>query len=145
MDSYKSDKVIIDHNIEVVFNKLSDPNLFKEHIDRNIDRLPDDAREHLEKVKFESDGISVDTPMGAVKLSVSESVSPSLVKYVAESFPVPFGLTINLEEIDELHTNAIAEINVELPMMVRAMAGGKLNDAAQRFGDFLTKLPYGEM
>jgi len=145
MDSYKSEKVVIDYNIEVVYNKLSDPSLFRQHIDQNIDRLPDEAREHLEKVKFEDDGISIESPMGAVKLSVTESVAPNLVKYVAQSSPVPFGLTVNLEAIDEEHTNAIAEINIELPMMLRGMIGGKLTEGAQKLGEVLTKLPYGEM
>ena len=115
METYKSDKVVIDHNIELIYSKLSNPAMFKEKMEQNMDRIPDEAREHLDNLKFEDDGISINSPMGAVKLSVSESVEPNLVKYVAESSPVPFGLTINLEAIDEEHTNAIAEINIELP------------------------------
>ncbi|MBO4722278.1 MAG: hypothetical protein J5629_05020 [Muribaculaceae bacterium] len=145
METYKSDKVVIDHNIELIYNKLSNPSMFKEQMEKNMDRIPDDAREHLDKVKFEEDGISIDSPMGVVKLSVSESVAPNLVKYVAESSPVPFGLTVNLEAIDDEHTNAIAEINIELPMMIRAMVGGKLSEGAQKMGEVIAKLPYGEM
>ena len=145
METYKSNKVVIDHNIELIYSKLSNPSLFKAKLEKNMDRVPDEAREHLNSVKFEEDGISIDSPMGAVKLSVSESVAPNLVKYVAESSPVPFGLTINLEAIDEEHTNAIAEINIELPMMIRAMVGGKLSEGAQKMGEVIAKLPYGEM
>ena len=145
METYKSDKVVIDHNIELIYSKLSNPSMFKEKLENNMDRLPDEAREHLDKVKFEDDGISIDSPMGAVKLSVSESVEPNMVKYVAESSPVPFGLTINLEAIDEEHTNAIAEINIELPFMLRAMVGGQLKEGAQKMGEVLARLPYGEM
>lgn len=145
MESYKSDKVVIDHNIELIYNKLSNPSMFKEQMEKNMDRVPDEAREHLNKVKFEEDGISIESPMGEVKLSVSESVAPNLVKYVAESSPVPFGLTINLEAIDEEHTNAVAEINIELPLMLRAMVGGKLSEGAQKMGEVIAKLPYGEM
>lgn len=145
METYKSDKVVIDHNIELIYSKLSNPAMFKEKMEQNMDRIPDEAREHLDNLKFEDDGISINSPMGAVKLSVSESVEPNLVKYVAESSPVPFGLTINLEAIDEEHTNAIAEINIELPMMIRAMVGGKLSEGAQKMGEVIAKLPYGEM
>lgn len=145
MESYKSDKVVIDHNIELIYNKLSNPSMFKEQMEKNMDRVPDEAREHLNKVKFEEDGISIESPMGEVKLSVSESIAPNLVKYVAESSPVPFGLTVNLEAIDEEHTNAVAEINIELPMMLRAMVGGKLSEGAQKMGEVIAKLPYGEM
>ncbi len=145
METYKSEKVTIEHNIEVIYNKLSDPLVFKEHIDKNIDRLPEDARKHLESVKFEDDGISVDSPMGALKLSVSESVAPNMVKYTAQSSPVPFGLTINLEAIDETSTQAVTEINIELPFMLKTMVGSKLSDGAKKLGELIAKLPYGEM
>ena len=145
MESYKSEKVVIDYNIELIYNKLSNPSVFKEHIDQNIDRMPEEAREHLNKVKFEEDGISIESPVGAMKLSVSESVAPNLVKYVAQSSPVPFGLTVNLEAIDEEHTYGVAEINIELPLMLRAMVGDKLKDGAQKLGEVLTKLPFGNL
>ena len=145
METYKSDKVVVDYNIDLIYSKLSNPSMFKEKLEKNIDRLPDDAREHLKSVNFDDDGISIDSPMGAVKLSVSESVPPTTVKYTAQSSPVPFGLTVNLEAIDEQHTNAIAEINIELPFMLKAMVGSKLKDGAQKMGELLAKLPYGEM
>lgn len=145
MESYKSERVVIDYNIELIYNKLSNPSVFKEHIDQNIDRIPEEAREHLDKVKFEEDGISIESPVGAMKLSVSESVEPNLVKYMAQSSPVPFGLTVNLEAIDEEHTYGIAEINIELPLMLRAMVGDKLKDGAQKMGEMIAKLPYGVM
>ena len=145
MESYKSDSIIIDHNIDVIYSKLSDPRIFKEHLDKNIDRLPDEAREHLEKVKFEDDGISVESPMGMLKLSVCDSVAPTMVKYTAQSSPVPFGLTINLSPIDEHHTQSITELNIELPMMLRAMVGSKLSDGAKKLGEMIAKLPYGAM
>ena len=145
MESYKSDSIIIDHNIDVIYSKLSDPRIFKEHLDKNIDRLPDEAREHLEKVKFEDDGISVESPMGMLKLSVCDSVAPTMVKYTAQSSPVPFGLTINLSPIDQHHTQSITELNIELPMMLRAMVGSKLSDGAKKLGEMIAKLPYGAM
>lgn len=145
METYKSDKVVIDYNIELIYSKLSNPSMFKEKLEKNMDQMPDEAREQLNNLNFEDDGISIDSPMGAVKLSVGESVAPSMVKYVAESSPVPFGLTVNLEAIDDDHTNAVAEINIEIPMMLRAMVGGKLKDGAQKMGEVIAKLPYGEM
>ena len=145
MENYKSDSVIIDHNIEVIYSKLSDPSVFKAHLEQNIDRLPDEAREHLDKVKFEEDGISIDSPMGAMKLSVSDSVAPTMVKYVAQSSPVPFGLTVNLEAIDEEHTKGVAEINIELPFMLKAMVGSKLEEGAKKLGEMIAKLPYGNL
>ena len=145
METYKSDKVTINHNINLIYSKLSDPSIFKAQIDNNMDRLPDEAREHLKSVKFEEDGISVESPMGTLKLSVSESQEPTMVKYTAQSSPVPFGVTINLESVDENTTQAVTELNIELPFMLKAMVGGKLNEGAQKMGELIAKLPYGEM
>lgn len=145
METYRSEKNVIDFNIEVIYSKLSDPRVFKAHIDRNIDRLPQEAREHLDKVKFEDDGISVESPMGALKLSVSESVEPTMVKYVAQSSPVPFGVTVNLEPIDDTHTQAVTELNIDIPFMLKAMVGGKLSEGALKMGEMIAKLPYGEL
>ena len=119
--------------------------MFKTHIDENIDRLPDEAREHLKNVKFEDDGISVESPMGTLKLSVSDSVAPSMVKYVAQSSPVPFAVTINLEAVDDTHTQAVTELNIELPFMLKAMVGNKLSEGAQKMGEMIAKLPYGDL
>ena len=145
METYKSDKVTINHNINLIYSKLSDPSIFKTQIDSNMDRLPDEAREHLKSVKFEEDGISVESPMGTLKLSVSESQEPTMVKYTAQSSPVPFGVTINLESVDENTTQAVTELNIELPFMLKAMVGGKLSEGAQKMGELIAKLPYGEM
>lgn len=129
----------------MIYSKLSDPSIFKAQIDNNMDRLPDEAREHLKSVKFEEDGISVESPMGTLKLSVSESQEPTMVKYTAQSSPVPFGVTINLESVDENTTQAVTELNIELPFMLKAMVGGKLSEGAQKMGELIAKLPYGEM
>ncbi len=145
METYKSDKVTINHNINLIYSKLSDPSIFKAQIDNNMDRLPEEAREHLKSVKFEEDGISVESPMGTLKLSVSESQEPTMVKYTAQSSPVPFGVTINLESVDENTTQAVTELNIELPFMLKAMVGGKLSEGAQKMGELIAKLPYGEM
>ena len=110
-----------------------------------MDRLPEEAREHLKSVKFEEDGISVESPMGTLKLSVSESQEPTMVKYTAQSSPVPFGVTINLESVDENTTQTVTELNIELPFMLKAMVGGKLSEGAQKMGELIAKLPYGEM
>ena len=145
METYKSDQFVIDHNINLIYSKLSNPSMFREQMDKNGDRIADEAREKIDKVRLLEDGISIDSPMGAMKLSVSESVEPSLVKYVAQSSPVPFGLAVNLEAIDDDHTSAIAEINIELPMMLRAMVGGQLKEGAKKMAQVIAKLPYGEM
>lgn len=145
METYKSNINRINCNIGTVFAKLSNPSLFQEQIEKNLDRMPDDARENLSKVKFEPDGISIESPMGPLKMAIQETVEPNKIVFGAAQSPVAFNLIINLTEVDEENTDSETHLQLDLPIMVRAMVGGKLKDAARMFGEMLTKLPYDEI
>ena len=145
METYKSDINRINCNISTVFAKLSNPSIFQEQIEKNLDRMPDDARENLSKVKFEPDGISIESPMGPLKMAIQEAVEPNKIVFGAAQSPVAFNLIINLTEVDEENTDSETHLQLDLPIMIRAMVGGKLKDAAKMFGEMLTKLPYNEI
>ena len=145
METYKSDINRINCNIGTVFAKLSNPSIFQEQIEKNLDRMPDDARENMSKVKFEPDGISIESPMGPLKMAIQEAVEPNKIVFGAAQSPVAFNLIINLTEVDEENTDSETHLQLDLPIMIRAMVGGKLKDAAKMFGEMLTKLPYNEI
>ena len=145
METYKSDINRINCNIGTVFAKLSNPSIFQEQIEKNLDRMPDDARENMSKVKFEPDGISIESPMGPLKMAIQEVVEPNKIVFGAAQSPVAFNLIINLTEVDEENTDSETHLQLDLPIMIRAMVGGKLKDAAKMFGEMLTKLPYNEI
>lgn len=145
METYKSYINRINCNIGTVFAKLSNPSIFQEQIEKNLDRMPDDARENLSKVKFEPDGISIESPMGPLKMAIQEVVEPNRIVFGAAQSPVAFNLIINLTEVDEENTDSETHLQLDLPIMIRAMVGGKLKDAAKMFGEMLTKLPYNEI
>ncbi|MBO4814970.1 MAG: hypothetical protein J5523_08455 [Muribaculaceae bacterium] len=145
METYKSDINRINCNIGTVFAKLSNPSIFQEQIEKNLDRMPDDARENMSKVKFEPDGISIESPMGPLKMAIQEVVEPNKIVFGAAQSPVAFNLIINLTEVDEENTDSETHLQLDLPLMLRAMVGGKLKDAAKMFGEMLTKLPYKEL
>ena len=142
METYKSDINRINCNIGTVFAKLSNPSIFQEQIEKNLERMPDDARENMSKVKFEPDGISIESPMGPLKMAIQEVVEPNKIVFGAAQSPVAFNLIINLTEVDEENTDSETHLQLDLPIMLRAMVGGKLKDAAKMFGEMLTKLPY---
>ena len=127
METYKSDKHVIDCDIATVYSKLSNPEVFRRHMEENIDKLPEEARTHLQNLKFEEGGVVIESPMGPLKLGIVETVEPSKIVFGAAQSPVPFGLVIELKEID-------AEL--------RAMVGSKLKDGAKKFGEMIARLPY---
>ena len=142
MQHYKSDRQEINHDINTVYSKLSNPDVLRQQLEKNADNLPPEAKENLSKVQFTGEGISIESPMGPMLLSVAESVEPTRVVYAAANMPVNFNLTIELEAIDEARTAAVAQINIDLPFMLRAVVGGQLGDAARQLGNMLAVLPY---
>ncbi len=142
METYKSDKHVIDCDINTVYDKLSNPEVFRKRMEENIDKLPEEARTHLQNLKFEDGGVVIESPMGPLKLGVKEKVAPNKIVFGAAQSPVPFGLVIELKEVDADHTESVTSLQLDLPIMLRAMVGGKLKDGAKKFGEMIAKLPY---
>lgn len=145
MSTYKSDYNDINYNIATVFAKLSNPQVFKAQLDKNLEKMPDEARENIEKLQFDEDGISIASPMGPVKLSVADSIEPSKVVFAAQNSPVKFQLVIDLQEIDTATTRSLATIDIDLPLMIRTMVGGQLSEATKKIGEMLAQLPFDDL
>ena len=146
METYKSDVAQIAAGIDRVFERLSHPGTFndalKSQVQEAADKLPQDVLDNLKNVKFEGDSLSIDTPMGAIKLGVVESVPPTRVVYGALRTPVAFNLEIELESTSTETTQAVALIKLDIPKLLVPMVGGKLKEGAKQFGRILSKLPY---
>ena len=144
MDKYASAVQTLNHNINTIFSNLSNPSKYRQLLEDNADKLPNEAKQNIDKIKFCADHIEIESPMGAVSLGLdpNDTVSPTRITYAALNSPVKFGLSINLQEIDENTTSAVATLEVDLPFMVRKMVGSQLNAAANKFGELLTILPY---
>ena len=144
METYKSNINRINCNIGTVFAKLSNPSLFKEQIEKNLDRMPEEARENMRKVKFEPDGISVESPMGPLKLAVDaeQSVAPNRIVFTAAQAPVKFNMVIELTAVSDSETDSVASLQLDLPFFLRGMVGKQLEEGAKKFGQMLAMLPY---
>ena len=145
MDTYKSDKQVIDCDIATVYGKLSNPAVFKQQLEQNIDKLPEEARAQLQNLKFEDDGVVIESPMGPLKMGIVEKVEPTKIVFGAAQSPVPFGLIVELKEMDADHTESMATLQLELPMMLKMMVCNKLKDGAKMFGNMIARLPYREL
>lgn len=139
MDIFKSEAVIINCNINSVYSKLSNPESFSVL----AERLPEEAKNKLQQVKFEKDSITVvANPVGEVKLNIVERVEPTKVVFVAAQSPVPLQAVVSLEQVAENETRACAELGVELNPFIRPMLSKPLQDVANKFGEMLSKLPF---
>lgn len=135
MATYKSKQVTISHPIEEVYEKISNIGAYQQ----KLDSLPAEVKDKLGDVRFEPDAIVITAaPVGEIRFAVKERIKPSSVKLSAEQSPVPLTLSVNLTPDSDSSTNAVSQIDVEIPAMLKPMVGGKMQEAADKFGELIT-------
>lgn len=135
MATYKSKPVVIAHPVSEVYDKISNIEAYQQ----KLDALPEQAREKLGDVRFEHDSIVITAaPVGEIRFTVEERTAPSRVRLKAEQSPVPLTLAVELEPESETSTKAVSKIEVEIPAMLKPLIGGKMQEAADKFGELLT-------
>lgn len=127
MATYKSKQVTISHPIEEVYERISNIGAYQQ----KLDSLPAEVKDKLGDVRFEPDAIVITAaPVGEIRFAVKERIKPSSVKLSAEQSPVPLTLSVNLTPDSDSSTNAVSQIDVEIPAMLKPMVGGKMQEAA---------------
>ena len=135
MASYSSKPAVSNKPVDEVSERLSNIGAYQQ----KLDSLPAEVREKIGDVRFEDDAIVITAaPVGEIRFAVKERVSPSRVTLAAEQSPVPLNLTVNLEPESESSTKATSVIDVEIPAMLKPMIGGKMQEAADKFGELIT-------
>lgn len=135
MATYKSKQVTISHPIEEVYERISNIGAYQQ----KLDSLPAEVKDKLGDVRFEPAAIVITAaPVGEIRFAVKERIKPSSVKLSAEQSPVPLTLSVNLTPDSDSSTNAVSQIDVEIPAMLKPMVGGKMQEAADKFGELIT-------
>lgn len=144
METYRSDATRIPHNIETIYSKLSNPSVFQEQIDAHRDRLPEEVQANLGNVQFGPDSISIESPMGPMKLALDpeQCQMPGRIVFAAAQAPVQFNMIIELTPVSETETDSVAALQLDLPLMLRGLVGKQLAAGAQKLGQMLAMLPY---
>ena len=116
----------------------------KAQIEAHADQIDDEARKHLDTVKFNENSIAIESPMGEVTLSLDpeQSIDGQRVVYTASMSPVPINMVINLDSQQDGSTMSTAELQLQLPFFLRKMVEGQLQEGANRFGELLARIPF---
>jgi len=105
-----------------------------------LDAMPPDERAKVGDVALTRDEIIIQTPqVGAITLRVVER-SPERVRFNAVGAPVAMAIIANLRAIDTDHTEITAQMDVEIPAMLKPLIGGALQRATDQFGALMTRL-----
>lgn len=144
MATYKSDKINLAYPATAVYDKLSNLEGLAGLL-KNVpaDRIPDDKKEMLDRVKITGDTISFPGgPIGDITLKVTERKSPELVRLEGVGTPVPLSLELHVFPLSAETCEAYVEIDVQIPAMLKPMVNGPLQQMADQFGVMLRQLPY---
>lgn len=134
MAKYKSKAVVIGQPAEAAFERLSDFSAYQ----ARLDELPEDVRKSVGDVRFTADKIVITAPpVGDMTFEVVERVAPSHVSLRAVGAPVPMTLALDLTPEGESATSVVSTIDVDIPVVLRPLVGGKMQDAADKFADLI--------
>lgn len=137
MAKYSGKPVVVTHPAEEVYNRLSDLSSFQQR----LETLPPEAREKLGDVRFTADSIIITAPaVGEMKFVVSERTPFSRLGFAAENSPVPFAIKIDMKPVSDTSTEVMATIDVDIPVMLKPLVGGKMQEAADKFSEMLSTL-----
>lgn len=144
MATYKSDEVKLNSPAEAVFAKLSNLTGLRELLDRlPADRIPEENRAMFDGLQITSDSITIPGgPVGSITLQMSRLEEPSLIELQGVGTPVPLSLALHIKPLAADSCEARAEINLEIPAMLKPMISGPMQKAVGQFAHVLSALNF---
>ena len=125
----------IDYPQQSVYNMLSDLS----NIEKVRDKFPEDKARDL---TFDSDSISVSTPMGAVRLVIVDREEPKTVKFETRESPLPFNFWIQILPVSEAVSKIKLTIKAELNPFIGGMVKKPLQEGIEKIADALQLIRY---
>lgn len=137
MSTYSGKSVTLPRPIEEIYAKVSDLTQYRPL----IDQLPEEQKAKMQGVEFDGECVRMNAPsIGQLAFKITERTAPSHVGFSAEGSPVPLKLSLDLASVDESSTSITPKIDIDIPAMLRPFIGGKIQEAADKFGDLFTSL-----
>lgn len=135
MATFESSVRQIPHSQQAVYNMLSDLS----NIDRVKDRIPADK---LNDLTFDTDSMSISTPMGAVKLKIVDREEPKCIKFETEQSPLPFNFWIQILPVTDTTCKMKLTIKAELNPFIKGMVSKPLQEGIEKIADALQMINY---
>ena len=138
MATYKGKTTRVNLPAETLYGRMSNFGEIRER----IPSLPEDLRAKLGTVQFpDDDTMSFTAPgVGEMKFRIVERNAPNQVKMLADTGVIPIYVVLDLDDKGDEGTDVGATIEAEIPMMLKPLIGGKLQEAADKFGEMFAQL-----
>ena len=136
MSKYESSIKTVPYPQEAVYRNISDLS----NLARIRDRVPNDK---IQEFTFDQDSVSVSVPpVGQITLRIVEREEPKCIKFEAVQSPLPFKLWVQILPIDELTSKMKVTVDADIPMMLKPMVSGPLQDGVEKVADALALIDY---
>lgn len=144
MSAYKSNPVTVFAAAPAVFATLSEPAKLRELLDNvPADKIPEESRAQLDKIRIEGDSISVDGgPTGSITLQITERRAPDLIRFQGVGLPVSLSLDFIITPETESECSVTVELDADIPKMLRPMVGGALQKAADQMASTIARISF---
>lgn len=136
MSEYKGKTVRVDLPSDVIAEKFADLST----LNSQLDKIPEEQRSQMGDLSFTTDSIIINNPaVGRMAFRVARH-TPEKVVFKADGM-IPLTIDIDLKPVaDGTATDVTTVLDIEIPMMLRPIIGGKLQQVADSFGDLIGRL-----
>ena len=114
---------------------LSDLN----NISKVKDKLPEDK---IKDLQFDSDSITVASPMGAVTMVIVDREEPKMIKFETKQSPVPFNFWVQVLPVTPTTSEMKLTIKAELNAFIAGMVKKPLQEGIEKIADALQAIKY---
>ncbi|MCR4602911.1 MAG: SRPBCC family protein [Prevotella sp.] len=136
MTKFESSVKTIPYPQANVYQNISDLN----NLSRIRDRVPNDK---IQEFTFDSDTVSLAVPpVGLVSLHIIERDEPKCIKFETVQSPMPFNLWIQILPVDEHTSKMKVTVAADIPIFLKAMVSGPLQDGVDKVAEALSQIPY---
>ena len=144
MATYKSEEVPLKASAQAVFDRLSNLDSLKGLLAQvPEDQIPADKKEIFDSIKISGDSIELPGgPVGAIRLRMTEKTAPTRIKMKGEGTPVPLSLQLDIHPVDDESCRAAAQVDLDIPAMLRPMISGPMQKMTEQFAHVLRSIPF---
>lgn len=146
LEKYTSSTKLVNHNEQVVFNYLSNFQNLSAYLNSGLIEKITEKIPQIKITDFSSDHDSCRFNITGIGLAEIRIVNREPFKTIkvesSGGLPVSFIFWIQLMPVDNFQTKMRLTLHVEMSMIIKMMAGSKLEEGIDKLADTLSTLPY---
>ena len=146
LEKYTSSVKLINHNEQVVFNYLSNFQNLSSYLNSGLIEKITEKVPGIKITNFSSNQDSCKfniTGMGIAEIKIVNREPFKTIKVESSGgLPVSFTFWVQLIPVDTFQTKMRLTLHVEMSLMIKMMAGNKLEEGIDKLADTLSLLPY---